>query len=91
MKLTGILKKQVEKAESKEEKKGLIENAGMLLIDEELEMVSGGVGGASKYCVEGYSIMAKGNVKMYVSTYEDAVKLCELFGMGTECIKEVKG
>ena len=29
--LTGNLKKQVEKAESKDEKKGLIENAGMLL------------------------------------------------------------
>ena len=26
---------------------------------------------------------------MYVSTYEDAVKLCGLLGMGTECIKEV--
>ena len=33
--------------------------------------------------------MKKGNVKMYVSTYEDAVKLCGLLGMGTECIKEV--
>ena len=42
MKLTGDLKKQVEKAESKEEKKGLIENAGMLLTDDELEQVSGG-------------------------------------------------
>ena len=42
MKLTGNLKKQVEKAESKEEKKGLIENAGMLLTDDELEQVSGG-------------------------------------------------
>ncbi|MCR4908273.1 MAG: hypothetical protein K5985_05525 [Lachnospiraceae bacterium] len=42
MKLTGNLKKQVEKAESKQEKKSLIENAGMLLNDDELEMVSGG-------------------------------------------------
>ena len=70
MKLTGNLKKQVEKAESKgeeirkadfselsaqsrtgsplpsvggsDEKKSLIENAGMLLNDDELEMVSGG-------------------------------------------------
>ena len=31
MKLTGKLKEQVEKAESKDEKKSLIENAGMLL------------------------------------------------------------
>ncbi len=42
MKLTGELKKQVEKAGSKDEKKSLIENAGMLLRDDELEMVSGG-------------------------------------------------
>jgi hypothetical protein len=55
-----------------------------------LENISGGAGGASKYyCVEGYSETKKGNVKKYVSTYEDAVKLCGLLGMGTECIKEV--
>ena len=42
MKLTGELKKQVEKAESKQEKKSLIENAGMLLSDDELENVAGG-------------------------------------------------
>jgi hypothetical protein len=55
-----------------------------------LENISGGAGGTkSYYCVEGYSETKKGNVKMYVSTYEDAVKLCGLLGMGTECIKEV--
>ena len=43
MKLTGNLKKQVEKAESKDEKKNLIETAGMLLNDDELEKVSGGI------------------------------------------------
>ena len=43
MKLTGKLKEQVEKVESKDEKKSLIENAGMLLSDDELEMVSGGM------------------------------------------------
>ena len=43
MKLTGKLKDQVEKAETKDEKKSLIENAGMLLNDDELEMVAGGV------------------------------------------------
>ena len=38
-----------------------------------LENINGGAGGASKYyCVEGYSETKKGNVKMYVSTYEDA-------------------
>ncbi len=42
MELTGELKEQVEKAESKEEKKELIEKAGMLLTDDELDEVSGG-------------------------------------------------
>ena len=42
MELTGELKKQVEKARSKDEKKKLIENAGMKLTDEELDMVAGG-------------------------------------------------
>ena len=42
MKLIGNLKKQVENAETKNEKKRLIEKAGMLLNDDELEMVSGG-------------------------------------------------
>ena len=42
MELTGKLKEQVEKAETKEEKKSLIEDAGMELTDEELDMVSGG-------------------------------------------------
>ena len=42
MKLTGDLKNQVEKAESKDEKKSLIENAGMELTDDELENVAGG-------------------------------------------------
>lgn len=34
MEPTGNLKKQVEKAETKDEKKSLIEDAGMLLSDE---------------------------------------------------------
>ena len=51
MKLTGILKKQVEKADNKDEKRRLIEKAGMKLTDEELEMVSGGKSGALKPCV----------------------------------------
>ena len=45
MKLTGDLKNQVEKAESKEEKKKLIENAGMELTDDELDEVAGGFSG----------------------------------------------
>ena len=45
MELTGKLKEQVEKAETKEEKKSLIEDAGMELNDEELDQISGGVKG----------------------------------------------
>ena len=51
MKLTGELKEQVEKAETKDEKKSLIENEGMLLNDDELESVAGGKSGALKPCV----------------------------------------
>ena len=43
MKLTGKLKEKVEKAETKEQAKELIANAGMELTDEEMNMVSGGV------------------------------------------------
>lgn len=44
MKLTRELKEQVEKAESVEEKRQLIEDAGMELSDEELEQIAGGLG-----------------------------------------------
>lgn len=43
MKLTGNLKKQVENEGTREGRRNLIEKAGMLLTDEELNMVSGGV------------------------------------------------
>ena len=46
MKLTGDLKKQGEKAESKDEMKEPTEKGWVMLTDDELEMVSGGVGGA---------------------------------------------
>ncbi len=42
MKLTGNLKKEVENAQTKEEARDAIKKAGMLLNDDELEMVSGG-------------------------------------------------
>ena len=44
MKLTGELKKQVEKTDNMDEKKRLIEEAGMELSDEELDQVAGGTG-----------------------------------------------
>ena len=43
MKLIGNLKKQVEKAKSRDEAKDLIKSAGMMLTDDELEMVAGGI------------------------------------------------
>ncbi len=42
MKLTGELKKQVEQTETREEAKKIIEEAGMILTDEEMEKVAGG-------------------------------------------------
>ena len=44
MKLVGELKKQVEETKNKEETKELIEDAGMLLTDDELDNVAGGGG-----------------------------------------------
>ncbi len=43
MKLIGNLKKQVENEGSKEGRKKLIEKAGMLLTDDELDRVAGGI------------------------------------------------
>ena len=42
MQLIGDLKNQVEKANSKEEAKEIIADAGMMLTDDELNMVTGG-------------------------------------------------
>ena len=42
MELIGNLKKQVEAAKDKQEAKSIIEQAGMLLTDDELESISGG-------------------------------------------------
>ena len=48
MKLTGELKKQVEQTETREEAKKIIEEAGMILTDEEMEKVAGGHGHGSE-------------------------------------------
>ena len=44
MQLTGELKEKVEKAESAEETKKILEEAGVVLNDAELDQVSGGQG-----------------------------------------------
>ena len=83
MQLTGNLKKQVEKAETKDEKKSLIENAGMLLTDDELESVAGGKSGALKPCVlycadvvglNGYVIQPGCGFKETHPSYESAIQ-----------------
>ena len=48
MKLTGNLKKQVEATATKDEARETIADAGMLLNDDELDQVAGGIG--DYYC-----------------------------------------
>lgn len=48
MKLKGFLKEKVDKAETMEDKKKIIADAGMELDDEELSMVAGGADGFSE-------------------------------------------
>ncbi len=43
MEFTGKLKEQVEKAESAEEAKKVVEDAGMIISDDELDEASGGI------------------------------------------------
>ena len=55
MKLTGELKKKVEKAETREAARETIANAGMLLNDDELDQVGGGlVGGGNPQIIHQY-------------------------------------
>ena len=49
MKLTGELKDKVDKAKDLEEAKEVIAGAGMLLNDDEVSKVAGGIGG--RYCI----------------------------------------
>ena len=42
MKLTGALKEEVSKAQSKDEARDILEKAGISLTDDELDMVAGG-------------------------------------------------
>ena len=52
MELTGRLKDSVMNAKTKDEKKGLIEKAGMLLTDDELEHVAGGGDSDYMFCLD---------------------------------------
>ena len=56
-----------------------------------LETISGGAGSEKYYCVVGYSKEYGGQVKLYVSTYQDALKKRKKLGMSPDCIKEVNG
>ncbi len=87
MVLTGDLKKQVEKAESKDEKKSLIENAGMLLNDDELDQVAGGEIFEASH-TPGHNpekpweiLDDKGNVLGSAATRDDAIWLASCKGV----------
>ena len=56
MKLTKELKEKVEKAETKEEAKKVIEEAGMILSDDELEQVAGGLAKSPKSVSTGQGV-----------------------------------
>ena len=56
MKLTGILKDKVDKAETMEAKKDIIAEAGMELTDDELDMVAGGISNIEEIIVGASSI-----------------------------------
>ncbi|MCR5735835.1 MAG: hypothetical protein K6G22_14610 [Lachnospiraceae bacterium] len=43
MKLTGVLKDKVEQSKNKDEAREIIEKAGMILTEDELEKVAGGI------------------------------------------------
>lgn len=44
MEFTNEMKEKAEKAETKDEKKALIENTRMLMTNDELDKISGGIG-----------------------------------------------
>lgn len=54
MRLVGDLKEKVEKTETKEEAKKVIEKAGMELTDEEMDQVAGGAGNWQQYAKGSY-------------------------------------
>lgn len=56
MKLTGELKDKVESAETMEEKKDIIAEAGIELTDEELNDVVGGAGAGYKEYIHNHNI-----------------------------------
>ena len=84
MKLTGELKEQVEKAGTRAEAKGLIEKAGMLLTDEELDAVSGGVvplsGKDSPVTFEKHQCNGKCNMKTLFKMESNGCGVCTICG-----------
>ena len=87
MKLTRNLKKQVEQADTKNEKKDIIENAGMLLNNDELDQVAGGEIFESSD-IPGHNpekpweiLDDKGNVLDCAATGDDAIWLASCKGV----------
>lgn len=87
MELTGELKKQVEKTDNMDEKKSLIENAGMLLDDDELEQVSGGRGGKLDLCSLPPGTIEVLNEQQYENVSKP-LKICPYCGPGKSRLED---
>ena len=79
MELTGKLKEQIEKAETREEAKKVIEEAGISLTDEGLEKVAGGGGENGAFCSKNPEGPRKGHKWVNVDPRENLpyTKYCE--------------
>ena len=58
----------------------------------DLEKIAGGAGNNNEkkyFIIEGDSYLYGGHVKVYVRTYDQAVRLCRTLNLSPDCIKEV--
>jgi len=81
MELTGELKEKVEQAESKEEAKELIKEAGMILSDEELDETAGGNRLTRTQMYTFKCIVAGCTCTTRISQYE-GIPTCPVYGHG---------
>lgn len=91
MKLTGELKKKVEKAETREEARETIKKAGMLLSDEEMDQVGGGYMGGGPvqsriyYCDDCKKEFDVGGL------YVDPITCCNCHGTNVRKVSDGSG
>ncbi len=86
MKLTGDLKSKVDNAKNKEEAKGIIERAGMLLNDDEVEKVAGGEHTWRDYAQGTYQFYGQYIVYTCAAGDNLAFGICIRFGVTQEQI-----